>query len=99
MSNLVKISVAVVTKNRAGSLKRLLDGVLREDYPNLEIVVVDGASTDGTVELLKSYGPAVRWISEPDNGEYFAWNKAVAMATGEILKPICDDDLLRPGAL
>jgi glycosyltransferase involved in cell wall biosynthesis len=41
----------------------------------------------------------VRWISEPDDGEYFAYNKAIAMASGEIIKPMCDDDLLRPGAL
>ena len=100
MSDLPKISVVVGTRNRATYLKRLLDGLLREDYPNMEIVVVDGASTDGTVELLKSYGQgAVRWISEPDDGEYFAFNKAIAMASGEIIKPMCDDDLLRPGAL
>jgi glycosyltransferase involved in cell wall biosynthesis len=100
MSDLPKISVVVGTRNRATSLKRLLDGLLREDYPSMEIVVVDGASTDGTVELLKSYGHgAVRWISEPDDGEYFAYNKAIAMASGEIIKPMCDDDLLRPGAL
>jgi glycosyltransferase involved in cell wall biosynthesis len=100
MSDLPKISVVVGTRNRVTYLKRLLDGLLREDYPNMEIVVVDGASTDGTVELLKSYGQgAVRWISEPDGGEYFAYNKAIAMASGEIIKPMCDDDLLRPGAL
>jgi glycosyltransferase involved in cell wall biosynthesis len=99
MNDLAKISVVVATLNRADYLKRLLDGLLREDYPNMEIVVDDGASTDGTVDLLKSYGPKVRWISEPDAGEYFAVNKAIAMASGEIIKPICDDDLLRPGAL
>jgi len=100
MSDLPKISVVVPTRNRATSLKRLLDGLLREDYPNKEIVVVDGASTDGTVELLKSYGQgAVRWISEPDDGECFAANKALAMASGEIIKYMSDDDMLRPGAL
>jgi glycosyltransferase involved in cell wall biosynthesis len=99
MSELPKISVVVATLNRVTSLKRLLDGLLREDYPSMEIVVVDGASTDGTVELLKSYDPGVvRWISEPDDGEYFAYNKAIVMARGEVIKPLTDDELLRPGA-
>lgn len=92
------ISIVVATRNRCAYLKRMLDHLLRDDYPNLEVIVVDGASTDGTVNLLKSYGDRMaRWISEPDRGEYDATNKAIRMATGEIVKWMTDDDLLRPG--
>jgi glycosyltransferase involved in cell wall biosynthesis len=73
---------------------------LRSDYSNFEIVVVDGASTDGTIELLKSYGSKIsQWISEPDGGEYFAVNKALRLAKGDIIKPMPDDDTIRPDAL
>jgi glycosyltransferase involved in cell wall biosynthesis len=78
----------------------MLDRLMENDYPNLEIVIADGASTDGTVELLKSYGSRItRWVSEPDEGEYFAYNKALSMASGEIVKLMTDDDMLRPGVL
>ncbi len=97
-TELPRITIATVTRNRARHLQRTLDGVLADDYPNREVIVVDGASTDGTVELLRSYGDRIRWISEPDRGEYDAWNKAARMATGEIFKWLPDDDRLRPGA-
>lgn len=100
MDSWPKISVVVATKNRARYLNRMLDALFADDYPNREVIIVDGASTDGTVELLKSYGDRItRWVSEPDEGEYFAYNKALGVATGEIIKVMTDDDVLRPGAL
>jgi glycosyltransferase involved in cell wall biosynthesis len=100
MTSWPKISVVIVTRNRAANLKKTLDRILEDDYPDRELIVVDGASTDGTVDLLRSYGDRItRFVSEPDSGEYDAWNKAIRMATGDILKPVPDDDLLRPGAL
>lgn len=100
MSDWPKISVVVATRNRATYLKRMLDKLLEDDYPNMEIIVVDGASTDGTGQLLESYGSRItRWVSEPDEGEYFAYNKGLALATGEIVKLMTDDDLLRQGSL
>ena len=94
-----KISVAVATLNRACYLKRMLDSLLQTDYPNLEIIVMDGGSNDGTVGLLKSYGNKItRWVSEPDCGEYDALNKGLREATGQIMKPMTDDDVLRPQA-
>ena len=100
MNEDLKISVVVATKNRCASLQRMLDNILSEGYPNLEIVVADGGSTDGTVELLKSYGDKIaRWISEADKGEYDGYRKSLSMATGDIIKFMTDDDVLRPGSL
>lgn len=94
------VSVIVATRNRARYLERMLDALLGDDYPEMEVIVVDGASSDGTVNLLKSYGNRIaRWVSEPDDGEYFAYNKALGIASGEIIKPMSDDDVLRPGAI
>ena len=93
-----RISVCIVTFNRAARLKENLDHLLAEDEPNREIVVVDGGSKDGTVALLQSYGTRVRWLSERDRGEYDAWNKAFALAKGDIVKWLPDDDSLRHGA-
>lgn len=100
MKQLPKFSVIIVTRNRAKTLKRTLDRLLLDDYPNREIIVWDGASTDDTVQLLRSYGDRIGpWISEKDSGEYDAFNKATLMASGEVLKWLPDDDELRPGAL
>jgi glycosyltransferase involved in cell wall biosynthesis len=97
MSSLPRISVVVATLNRAPFLKRMLDHLFQTDYPNLEVIVVDGASQDETVGLLQSYGRKIAlWKSEPDPGEYFAYNKGLQLATGEIVKPMTDDDLLHP---
>ena len=93
------ISVVIPTRNRATQLKRALDALLQDEYPHTELIVCDGASVDGTVELLKSYGEAVRWVSEPDEGEYDARNKGLLMATGEVIKYMSDDDELVPGTL
>jgi len=97
MTSSPKVSVVLATLNRASYLKRMLDNLLRNQYANLEIIVVDGGSTDGTVKLLESYDEGViHWISERDSGEYYALNKGLRMATGEIIKLMTDDDVLRP---
>jgi glycosyltransferase involved in cell wall biosynthesis len=100
MSDLPKISIIIPTRNRAHYLKRALDKILESDYPNLEIIVIDGASTDDTVQVLKAYGNRIaKWLSEPDGGEYFAVNKGLTFATGEIIKFMSDDDVLLPRSL
>lgn len=99
MNNHPRISVIIATKNRCRFLKRTLDNLFEDNYPNKEIIVIDCASTDGTIELLKSYGGGIaHWISEPDGGEYDALNKGLQLATGEIIKIINDDDVARPGS-
>lgn len=99
MSDLPKISVIIPTRNRARYLKRGLDKILESEYPNLEIIVMDGASTDDTVKILESYGDRIaKWVSERDGGEYYAVNKGLTFATGEIIKFMSDDDVLLPHA-
>jgi glycosyltransferase involved in cell wall biosynthesis len=97
MSAWPRVSIIIPTRNRARYLKRGLDRLLECDYPNLEVIVMDGASTDGTAALLASYGPRLtRWVSEKDGGEYDAANKGAALASGEIIKFMSDDDVLLP---
>ena len=79
-----KISVITINLNNAEGLRRTLDSVFRQTTHDFELVVVDGASTDGSVELIHTHADRIdRWVSEPDGGIYNAMNKAVAMATGE----------------
>lgn len=93
-------SITVVTPclNAAATLPDALDSVAAQRYPKLEHVVVDGGSTDGSVELLERT-PGVRWISEPDQGLADAMNKGIAMASGELIGNLNADDVYEPGAL
>lgn len=79
-----KISVITVTRNACDALKTTMESVAALTYPDLEYIVIDGASTDGSVEVLES-ADGVRWISEPDGGIYDAMNKGVAMAVGDMV--------------
>ncbi len=72
--------------------------MLGQDYGAIESIVVDGGSTDGSVEILRSYGERVRWVSEIDRGQAHALNKGFAMARGSIVAWINSDDLMLPGA-
>jgi glycosyltransferase involved in cell wall biosynthesis len=72
------ISVVIPSFNQSGFLARALDSLSRQEYPGLEVIVADGGSSDGTVELLKSRADVVtRWVSEPDRGQTHALNKGV----------------------
>jgi len=94
------ISVITVTFNAAGLLPGLLDSLRAQTDSDFEWIVVDGASTDGTVELIKSAGDVVTcWMSEPDYGIYHALNKALQMATGEYYLVMGADDRLNPDAI
>jgi glycosyltransferase involved in cell wall biosynthesis len=95
-----KISIVTATLNRKDYLPRCIEGVAGQSYLNKEHIIVDGGSNDGTVELLKSYAQKyshVRWLSEKDNGISSALNKAMAMASGEIIGVNGDDDFYVPG--
>lgn len=94
------ISVITVTFNAANFLPALLDSLRAQTDSDFEWIVVDGASTDGTVELIRSAGDVVtRWISEPDFGIYHAMNKALRMATGEYYLVMGADDRLNQDAI
>jgi glycosyltransferase involved in cell wall biosynthesis len=96
-----RISVVTASLNRKDYLPRCIEGVAQQSYPYKEHLIIDGGSTDGTVELLESYAkqyPHIRWISEPDNGISSALNKGLALASGEIIGVNGDDDFYLPGA-
>src|SRR6476619_4048805 len=74
------VSVITVVRNGAASIEKTMTAVLGQTYPNLEYIVVDGASSDGTVDLLRRFDDRIAyWISEPDKGLYDAMNKGDAM--------------------
>lgn len=94
------ISVITVTRNSAEHLAGCLDSVAAQDGVAFEHGVVDGASTDGTVEMLRARNdPRLQWISEPDAGIYDAMAKAVRRTSGQWIYFLGADDRLRPGAL
>ena len=89
MNTFPKVSVVTTTYNAIENLKRILAEVKKQTYPNIEHIIVDGGSTDGTVDLLKELEEKepgrISWMSEKDNGIYDAINKGICMATGDIV--------------
>lgn len=95
-----KISVVMVSFNQAAFLEEGLRSVLDQDYPNLQFIVIDGNSTDGSVEILERYRSRLaELVIEPDRGQSDGLNKGFARASGDILTWVNSDDLLEPGAL
>jgi GT2 family glycosyltransferase len=96
MPPLPLVSFIMPVYNRANVIERALDGIIKEraeNYPNLEIVVIDGGSQDGTVEILKRYGEQIDyWVTEKDSGAAEAFNKGVEAAKGEIIRYVASDD-------
>ena len=90
------VSIVTPVLNRKETLEGCLRSVAGQTYPNIEHIVVDGGSTDGTLDLLKSRGEGIRWISESDTGMYNAINKGLAMTTGEFVAYLNSDDLYLP---
>jgi glycosyltransferase involved in cell wall biosynthesis len=96
--DLPSITVITPSFNAATTLEATLESVRAQGYPKLEHLVVDGGSTDGTLELLKA-APGIRYVSEPDRGLAHALNKGVAMASGDVVGELNADDVYEPGAL
>lgn len=89
----MKVSIITVVYNNAQTIKDAINSVLSQTYKNIEYIVIDGASTDGTVEIVKSYGEKIAaFVSEPDRGLYDAMNKGIKLATGEIVGILNSDD-------
>lgn len=102
----MKVSLLVTVYNVKETLPVTLQSISAQDYPDLEVVIVDGGSTDGTVELIEVFaaqakgraGFSVRWVSEPDDGLYDAMNKAFRMSSGDVVA-VCNDKLCKPNAV
>ena len=100
MTQFPKISIITPVFNRVGMIEHTIQSVLGHNYPNLEYIIIDGGSTDGTVDIIRKYTSQLAyWVSEPDNGMYHAIMKGMAMATGEIVAWINSDDMYHTNAL
>jgi glycosyltransferase involved in cell wall biosynthesis len=89
----LKISIITVVYNGAATIRHCIDSVLSQSYHAVEYIVVDGNSTDGTQEIVKSYGSKIHYfISEPDRGIYDAMNKGIKLATGDVIGILNADD-------
>lgn len=95
-----KISVITITYNSEATLEETILSVINQNYPNLEYVVIDGGSTDGTQNIVRKYQEQIAvFVSEPDRGISDAFNKGIRHASGEIIGIINSDDQLLPEAL
>ena len=89
----MKISVITICHNSENNIAHTIQSVLSQTHPDLEYIIVDGNSTDGTKEIISSFGSKIsKWISEPDNGLYDALNKGISMASGEVVGFLHSDD-------
>jgi glycosyltransferase involved in cell wall biosynthesis len=94
------ITVITAVFNGAKTLERSILSVINQSYDNLEYIIIDGASGDGTLDIIRRYEEAIDyWVSEPDGGIYDAWNKGIRLAGGDWLAFLGADDIYLPGAL
>ncbi|MGE4342922.1 MAG: glycosyltransferase family 2 protein [Geoalkalibacter sp.] len=94
-----RVSLVTPSYNAAAYLRAAIESVLGQDYPNIEYLVMDGGSTDGTVELLKHFDTKLRWVSEKDDGQSDAIARGFEQTNGTILGWLNADDVLKPGAV
>jgi glycosyltransferase involved in cell wall biosynthesis len=93
------ISIITASYNQAEFIERTITSILDQNYPDLQYIVVDGGSDDGTLEILRRYEDRLTWTSEPDNGQSDAINKGLRQATGDIVAFLNSDDMYPPGTL
>ncbi|MDR6806222.1 glycosyltransferase involved in cell wall biosynthesis [Dyadobacter sp. BE34] len=89
----MKVSILTVVYNGAATIRHSIESVLGQDYPDIEYIIVDGNSKDGTQDIVRSYGDKIaRFLSEPDAGIYDAMNKGIQLATGDVIGILNADD-------
>jgi glycosyltransferase involved in cell wall biosynthesis len=98
-ANLPLVSIVTPSYNQRSYLEQMLQSIRQQDYPHIEHIVIDGGSTDGTIEMLSAAEPHVTWLSQPDSGQAQALNRGFALAKGQILSWLNCDDLYTPGAI
>ena len=90
----MKVSIITVSFNSAKTITDTIESVLSQDFPEIEYIIVDGCSTDGTVDIIRKHENRIsQWISEKDQGMYDAMNKGIAMATGDVIGILNSDDV------
>ncbi|MFM7024252.1 MAG: glycosyltransferase family 2 protein [Flavobacteriales bacterium] len=100
MSTLPKISLVTPSYNQGQYIEQTIQSVLNQNYPNLEYIIIDGGSTDKTVNIIKKYDKQITyWVSEKDRGQSHAINKGIEKCSGVLFNWINSDDYLEPGAL
>ena len=90
----MKISIITVSFNSAKTIAKTIESVLSQDFPEIEYIIVDGNSSDDTVQIIRQYENRIsKWVSEKDRGMYDAMNKGIAMATGDVIGILNSDDV------
>jgi glycosyltransferase involved in cell wall biosynthesis len=93
------VSIVTPSFNQGRFIRDTIESVLGQDYPNIEYIVMDGGSTDETVNILRSYGDRINWVSEPDKGQTDAINKGIEKSSGDIIAYLNSDDIYLPGTI
>lgn len=92
----IKISVITVCFNAVNTIENTILSVINQDYPNIEYLIIDGGSIDGTINIIKKYSNLLSyWVTEPDKGIYDAMNKGISRATGDFIIFINSEDILK----
>lgn len=100
LPNAPLISIITVVFNGAATLRQTIDSIIPNISDEVEYLIIDGGSTDGTVDIIRQYEDYLAyWVSEPDQGIYDAWNKAIGASNGKYLSFVGADDILEEGAL